>query len=28
MASFWKRLFERNPRLGFSATMPELDGMP
>jgi len=28
MATFWKKLLTQNPRLGFSATLPELDGMP
>jgi len=28
MANFWKRLFGQRTGLGFSATLPELDGMP
>jgi len=28
MASFWKTLFVQQPDLGFSATLPQIDGMP
>jgi len=28
MTSFWKTLFVQQPGLGFSATLPEIDGMP
>jgi len=28
MASLLKRLFKPHPGLGFSATFPEIDGMP
>jgi len=28
MTSFWKTLFVQQPGLGFSATLPQIDGMP
>ncbi|HET9156789.1 MAG TPA: hypothetical protein VFN91_08990 [Myxococcaceae bacterium] len=28
MTTFFKNLFTQHPRIGFSATFPELDGMP